>query len=529
MKKIFFLLCILCVVFTLPLSAEHNFLVKGQVINGEHKNTDYEGNDYYYRNNSDIGNPSNGGYGQFGTFYKNGHLWEYDFNNKHIKETINFIVLDEKYNSLPKKSILFCIEPLNLAEWIDGDNLSDNEFSKLDKEVQDNVSKISSLAISKFSSTGDYDYLAAGQLLIWEEVGAKNIKYDKSLNKEIDDIRLDFKTYETIPSFLESDKKIELTYNEEKKIYDVYLKDKNEVLDRKYIKGLLGEKEGFHIEDGSEKNDIYIWTNDILELDNISSIYDPTPKEADYLLNVYYPIVPSFINSGQDLVSGLSFKNEINLNLKVKEALGKVSLEKLGCFEKECKKLSGVEFGLYNEEDELIKKAKTNENAFLEFNNLKIGSYYIKELKTNSDYILSDKKYDFSIVKDNDDVLLNEGNPVINKKKVGDIIIHKKDFEERVLKGAEFVYYKDLNSNKKLDVNELSSKSKVYISNEKGEVGLIDLAYGDYLIKETKAPNNYQKYDLLYPISLHSNRINLNVYNTKIKELVKTGKRFFIF
>ncbi len=204
MKRIFFLISLVFLMFMIPLSANSTNSTDSldkSIINGVHKYVDKVGNTYYYRNNDDIGNPVTGGYGKFGNFYKNGELWEYDIEGKHIKETVHFITLDKAYKTLPAKSILFCIEPLKLAEWIDDDNPNNSNFESLSKVQQENISKITSLVISRYSQTGNYDYLAAGQLLVWKEVGAKNIKYPSSISKEYNEISNLIKTYDVVPSF----------------------------------------------------------------------------------------------------------------------------------------------------------------------------------------------------------------------------------------------------------------------------------------------------------------------------------------
>jgi len=74
--------------------------------------------------------------------------------------------------------------------------------------------------------------------------------------------------------------------------------------------------------------------------------------------------------------------------------------------------LSNVEFNLYNN-NELIETLITNENGYVKSKNLNLGNYYLKETKTNDDYILPNEIIRFEI-KDND-VTLNINN---DKKQV---------------------------------------------------------------------------------------------------------------
>ncbi len=525
MKRIFFLISLIFLMFIIPLSANSTSYLDKSIINGVHKYVDKVGNTYYYKNNDDIGNPITGGYGKFGNFYKNGEVWEYDFNGNHIKETVHFIVLDKAYKTLPAKSILFCIEPLEIAEWIDDDNPNNSSFNSLSKVQQENVSKITSLVISKYSQTGNYDYLAVGQLLVWKEVGATNIKYPSSISKEYNEISNLVKNYDIVPSFLKDN--LTLTYNDVYGIYDLYLKDSNNVLDSKYKDSLVGTYGNYHIEDGKDKNDLYVWTDKIDSSSNIEAIYNPLPTSSSYLEDVYYMTKPTFINSGQDLVTGLSMPIKINMNFKVNPAKGKVKLKKQGCYKDDCESLAGVSFGLYTIDGDLLKEKKTDENGNLEFDGLSIGRYYIQELSTLEDYNVSNKKYEFSIIKDDDVALINEGNPITNYKKTEDVKIIKKDYNNNLLKGAEFVYYKDLNNNKLLDKNEEETISEVYTTAEDGSIYLKDLEYGNYLLKEVKAPIGYQIEEEFYPFKIDGSLkvLVIEVLNSKEeKKIISKGK-----
>ncbi len=527
MKRIFFLISLIVLLFMIPLGANSITYLDKSIINGVHKYVDKVGNSYYYRSNQDIGNPSTGGYGNFGSFYKNGQLWEYDINNQHIKETVHFIVLDKSFKNLPSKSLLFCIEPLKLAEWIDDDNPNNSSYESLSKKQQENISKISSVVISKYSQSGNYDYLAVGQMLIWKEVGAKNIKYPSSISKEYNEIENLVKTYDVVPSFVKDVPNLSLTYNDVYGVYDLYLKDTNNVLDSRYKNSLLGDYGNYHIEDGKDKNDLYIWTNKLEKSNVLESVYNPLPKNSDYLEDIYYTIKPTFINSGQDLVTGLSLPVKISLSFKVNPAKGKVILKKQGCYKDECEFLSDVSFGLYSSDDKLLAEKKTDQNGNLEFNSLSIGRYYIKELSTLEDYNVSNKKYEFSIIKDDDVALINAGNPITNYKKTQDLKIIKKDYDNNLLKGAEFVYYKDLNNNKILDQNEKETISDIYTTKDDGSIYLSDLEYGSYILQEVKAPENYLIEKEYYPFLIDgsSKVLVLEILNNKEeKKNIKKGK-----
>ena len=78
--------------------------------------------------------------------------------------------------------------------------------------------------------------------------------------------------------------------------------------------------------------------------------------------------------------------------------------------------LEGVEFNIYNHDDELVFSGSTNSKGILEVNDLLLGSYYIVETKASFGYqILNDKIY-FNIVEDNEVINVSITNERIRVK-----------------------------------------------------------------------------------------------------------------
>ncbi len=515
---------------------------QSRVIQGKHKVVDDVGNNYYHVNNSDIGNPTTNGYGDFRVYYKNNKQWKFKYKGETIEETIKFIVLDKEFNGIHKDSIVFCIEPLKIAEWIDNTDESQSAYNKLSEEQQKEINKLVSLGISNFIKTGNFDFLSTTQMLIWEEIGVDFISFDDSLKEEKNTLLQQKNNYDIIPSFLEKEQTYNLTYNEDYGVYDLLLTDENQVLDEKYIDQLIGDYGNYHVQKGQNKNQLYIWNKqeDSGSL-SLKATYNPLPKTSGYKLGVYYNVKPKFINSGQDLVTGLSYNSNINLNVKLSIAKGKATLKKC-IYNKndECNLQQGIEFSLFTEKGDLIEKKKTDENGYIEFDNLSIGRYYIQETNTLEGYVLDNTKYHFSIIKDGDIVNINEGEVITNNLIKGKVDLYKssdkglkqcKSLKDNCnedivyLKGVEFKIYEDKNNNKILDEEELINPVQTLTTNEDGYAISENLYYGNYILKETKTLSGYELSNKIYPFSITRNNqlVHINNLNPIVNKQIKNS------
>lgn len=99
----------------------------------------------------------------------------------------------------------------------------------------------------------------------------------------------------------------------------------------------------------------------------------------------------------EDEITSITFENE-----KIK---GYVEVTKVDSETKET--LDGAEFGIYNENDELIGTLKTDETGKAKSELIPYGEYYLKELDTGSVYyVLNENTYDFEIVNNYETVVL---------------------------------------------------------------------------------------------------------------------------
>lgn len=206
-----------------------------------------------------------------------------------------------------------------------------------------------------------------------------------------------------------------------------------------------------------------------------------------------------------------------------------------------------VSFGLYADEDlkaangsvipkdGLLEIITCNEKGKATFTtDLPIGSYYVKEISTDSHYILSEKKYPVVFEYAGQDtatvhISVNDGEPIENEIIYGTIKGLKIDRETgENIAGALFGMFK-------AEEKELSEKAAILTaeSNEKGIFTFENVPYGEYIVCELKPANGYLENEELYPVTISEDDeiIEITIENDKIPELGTTatidGKKEF--
>lgn len=161
----------------------------------------------------------------------------------------------------------------------------------------------------------------------------------------------------------------------------------------------------------------------------------------------------------------------IRFNLKIKKVDDSTPAENL----------AGAQFEVRNSAHVLVDRGETDANGELVFTNLPYDTYTVKEVKGIPGYTLDTTSQTL-----NANLILNGGTNVltfVNHKQDGGIRFKKVDKENNLilLEDAEFTLY-----NASGDVVDIQT------TGTNGVIEFTGLPYGDYTIKETKAPNKYQ-------------------------------------
>lgn len=201
--------------------------------------------------------------------------------------------------------------------------------------------------------------------------------------------------------------------------------------------------------------------------------------------------------------------------------------------------IKSVSFGLYADEDikasngtvipkdGLVEIITCDENGKATFaTDLPFGGYYVKEIKTDIHYILSDEKYPvvFEYVGQNIatvNITVNNGEPIRNELAYGTIKGLKIDREtkDRIC-GAVFGLF-GTDEKKYTEENAILTAK----SDENGVFEFFNIPYGQYIVCELKPAEGYLPNAETYPVTVSKNDevIEITVENDKIPELKTTA------
>ncbi|WOO88672.1 SpaA isopeptide-forming pilin-related protein [Mollicutes bacterium LVI A0078] len=179
---------------------------------------------------------------------------------------------------------------------------------------------------------------------------------------------------------------------------------------------------------------------------------------------------------------------------------------------KDCQTLlPGVQFAIYQDlntngefdkqESKPVDVITTDDGGLAVTEDLKYGHYFVKEVNNPADnYFMNDNVFEFTISEQDEMVFINNGIAIENIEKLGNIHITKSGNEignlnddTVLLADAEYTIY-----NSKGDVED------VLTTDENGEATSKMLSFGDYIMKETKAPEGYVLDDTEYEFTIDS-------------------------
>lgn len=195
-----------------------------------------------------------------------------------------------------------------------------------------------------------------------------------------------------------------------------------------------------------------------------------------------------------------------------------------------------VQFGLYAAEDlfaadgsfvpknGLLEIANCDENGNITFKtDIPVGAkLYVKEIATDSHYILSDEKYPVTFEYAGQDTALveikaNGGEVIKNDILYGSVKGLKIDREtEKPIVGAKFGLFRS-------DETEFTVENALLIA-ESGEDGIFvfeNVPYGNWLIKELQPADGYLENNEIYPVRISENgqTVGITVVNDRTPEI----------
>ena len=244
-----------------------------------------------------------------------------------------------------------------------------------------------------------------------------------------------------------------------------------------------------------------------------SYYYKETKVPFGYIADTnkhYFTIEDTKVNEVQVVTSTL-INNRAKININMKKILEE---QKIFINENAYK---DIIFGIFAKDDILnyygnveIEKGKmifttgiTKEGTLEVVPDLPIGKYYIKELATNSQYILNDKEYDFEVSYKGKDITefviqIGEAGTIDNELARGTIQIKKIDTleENKKLENIEF------NISSKKDMRNIIATEK---TNNEGIATFTNLELGTYYIQEAKQVNGYTLNDTIYQVEIKEN------------------------
>ena len=196
--------------------------------------------------------------------------------------------------------------------------------------------------------------------------------------------------------------------------------------------------------------------------------------------------------------------------------------------------LSAVTFGFYAAEeltaaddsvipvDDLIEIMSLDENgkAVLR-SDVPFGSYYVKEISTDSHYILSDEKYPVIFAYAGQEIpvvelAVNDGKSITNEMIYGEIHGMKKDEDGKALAGATIGLF----------LTDGTEPILTTVSAEGGSFTFADIPYGEYVVREIAVPEGYVMDDTPYTVKVDQNGavVEIEITNKLIRGSVQLTK-----
>ena len=196
--------------------------------------------------------------------------------------------------------------------------------------------------------------------------------------------------------------------------------------------------------------------------------------------------------------------------------------------------LSTVTFGFYAAEeltaadgavipaDGLIEILSLDENGKTTLkSDVPFGNYYVKEISTDSHYILSEEKYPVTFAYAGQEIpvvelAVNGGKSITNEMLYGEIHGMKKDEDGKALAGATIGLF----------LTDGTEPILTTVSAENGSFSFTGIPYGEYVVREIAAPEGYVMDEAHYAVKVDKNGavIEIEITNKLIRGSVQLTK-----
>ena len=220
-------------------------------------------------------------------------------------------------------------------------------------------------------------------------------------------------------------------------------------------------------------------TYELEEVDQLIEGYLWNPNPLKFTINEKTKLEKE---DGLDAVIVIKFPNkEVKGNIEIEKIGEKLDI-KDGTFSYSEVPLPNIEFGLYDANDNLIDTFLTDKKGHILIEGLKLGKYYLKELKTLDGYLLDEKSYEINLE------YQDEYTPVVTKTFT---------LKNYLPKGKLEFTKKDLATGEEIP----NTKIEIYtdkdeliytgLTDENGQVIIDNLFAGTFYLIEKEAPEGY--------------------------------------
>ena len=172
--------------------------------------------------------------------------------------------------------------------------------------------------------------------------------------------------------------------------------------------------------------------------------------------------------------------------------------------------VAGAEYTLYNEDGSIYKTSTTDEAGTIKFFNVPYGKYTLKETKAPFGYSLNATEFEVNVTENTAIYTIETEDELI----LTDIKVKKTCKETGVpLANTEFTLY-DASTGEAVDT---------VITDKTGVAVFTGIAYGDYVIKETKAPEGYANDSENISFTLNDEYNDETVHSFENSPIAQTG------